>query len=95
MNSGLSATGLAAAASPQLLGEQRGHWTLFRPLVRRFDQGMWGRGQLWPVALSIRAARSTWAVKGKTSAIAFTTEVSLTPWARVATETCGTHCPAA
>ena len=66
-----------------------------RPVGCRFDQGMWGRGQLWPLALSIRAARSTWAVKGKTSAIAFTTVVSLAPWARVATETCGTHCPAA
>ena len=57
-------------------------------------QGMWGSGQVWPVALSMSAARSTRTVRGRTSATAFTTVVSLLPWALVATETCGTHWPA-
>ncbi len=63
-------------------------------LITAVDQGMWGRGHVLPVPLSIRAARSTRTVNGKTSAIAFTTVASLAPWARVATETCGTQCPA-
>lgn len=58
-------------------------------------QGMCGSRQVCPVALSTSAALSTRAVSGRTSAIAFTTMASLAPWARVATETCGTHWPAA
>lgn len=56
--------------------------------------GMWGSGQVWPVALSTIAALLTRTVNGKTSAIALTTVASWAPWARVATETCGTQWPA-
>ena len=42
-------------------------------------QGMLDMGKVWPVALSMSAARSTRTVMGRTSAIAFATVASLAP----------------
>ena len=54
-------------------------------------QGIPGRGQVSPVAVSTSAALATVSVTGSTSEIAVTATGSKAPGARVATETCGIH----